>query len=67
MAGRPADCVERGADGDHLADPGRGGARQHVRQFGRGEVVQVAVGIDQHEGVTRTAGTWRLPALPLRA
>ena len=27
---------QRGADGDHLAHPGRGGARQHVRQFGLG-------------------------------
>ena len=45
---------QSGADGDHLAHPGGGSARQHLRQLHRGVVVEMAVGIDQHQGTTRS-------------
>ena len=63
-AGRPSRLRQRGADGHHLAHAGRGGARQDRRQFHRREVVQVAVGIDQHQAAPapRSAGT--RPAAP---
>ena len=62
--GQAGGLLERGADGDHLADPGLGGARQDVRQFGRGEVVQVAVGIDQHRSALVRSG-YRAPQATL--
>ena len=42
---------QRGPDGDHLTHAGRRGARQHARPFSLGVVVQVAMRIDQHQGI----------------
>ncbi len=60
-----------GADGDHLADAGGGRTREDVRTFGLGEVVEMAVRIDQHQCIRpparRSAGTRpAVPAAPRR-